>query len=73
MCFGASPWSGIRRIIIGATRKDVESLTEFDEGPLPANWIEELEKRGILVTQDVLRPEACRVLQSYRNKKGTLY
>ena len=73
MCFGACPWSGIKRIIVAARRVDVESLTEFDEGPMPANWIEELGQRGIRVTRDILRPEACEILLRYGNKKGTHY
>ena len=73
MCYGACPWAGISRIIIGARRDDVESLTEFDEGPMPANWIDGLKERGIAVTQDVLRKESRDVFNLYTNKKGTQY
>lgn len=73
MCYGASPWAGIKRIIIGSRREDVESLTEFDEGPMPADWISELNKRGILVTRDILRDASCKVLAAYAKKKGTQY
>jgi len=73
MCYGASPWAGIKRIIIGARREDVESLTEFDEGPMPVDWIEGLRKRGITVTQDILRIESREVFRLYSNKKGTHY
>lgn len=73
MCYGACAWAGINRLIIGARRMDVESLTEFDEGPMPNDWIAKLLKRGIRVTRDVLRDEACEVLSLYKNKKGTHY
>jgi tRNA(Arg) A34 adenosine deaminase TadA len=73
MCYGACAWAGIHRLIIGARRMDVESLTEFDEGPMPDDWIAKLLERGIRVTRDVLRVEACEVLALYKNKKGTHY
>jgi tRNA(Arg) A34 adenosine deaminase TadA len=73
MCFGASVWAGINRILIGARRGDVESLTEFDEGPMPRNWIAGLRDRGISVTRDVLRQEACGVLNLYRERAGRPY
>lgn len=64
-CYGATIWAGVDRILIGARSQDVEALTEFDEGPLPADWIGELERRGISVTRDVHRDEACEVLREY--------
>ncbi|MGC9450230.1 MAG: nucleoside deaminase [Oceanipulchritudo sp.] len=73
MCYGACVWAGINRILIGARRADVESLTEFDEGPMPRNWIAGLKGRGITVRQDVLRGEACRVLAEYQQTRGTVY
>lgn len=73
MCYGACPWAGINRIIIGARREDVESLTEFDEGPMPSDWIAGLNRRGIQVTQDVLRESCSAVLEAYAKKKGTHY
>lgn len=73
MCYGACPWAGIKRILIGARRQDVESLTEFDEGPMPKNWIHELAERGISVKQDILREDSREVFRLYTNKKGTQY
>ena len=52
-------------LLIGARSEDVESLTDFDEGPLPADWIGELERRGIAVRRDILREQACAVLRAY--------
>ena len=66
-------WAGIDRLLIGARSEDVESLTEFDEGPLPNDWVGELERRGIAVTCDVLRDEARSVLRDYGLLGGPSY
>jgi len=64
-CYGATVWAGIDELLIGARSSDVEELTEFDEGPLPADWIGELERRGVAVRRDILRDEARAVLADY--------
>jgi tRNA(Arg) A34 adenosine deaminase TadA len=64
-CYGAMVWAGIDELLIGARSDDVEELTEFDEGPLPADWIGELERRHIAVRRDILRDQARTVLASY--------
>jgi tRNA(Arg) A34 adenosine deaminase TadA len=64
-CYGATVWAGVDELLIGARAQDVEELTEFDEGPLPADWVGELQKRGIAVRRDILRDEARSVLASY--------
>lgn len=73
MCFGATPWSGVRSVICGATAQDVEQIVGFDEGPVHPNWAQELEKRGIQVTQEILRDKACDVLTLYRQMNGLVY
>lgn len=73
MCYGASIWAGIDGLVIGARAEDVMELSEFDEGPLPADWIGELEKRGIGVRRDVLRDEARGVFDLYRASAGRRY
>ena len=76
-CYGNLWWSGLRRLVIGATKEDVESLTGFAEGPLGADWRQRLEDRPplqpIAVISDVLRDEARRVLQRYRDNGGAIY
>ena len=72
-CYGATIWAGIDRLLIGARAEDVMTLTEFDEGPLPADWIGELERRGIAVRRDVLRERACDVLRNYGQLGGAKY
>ena len=45
----------------------------FDEGPLPADWIGELEKRGVAVKRDLLRNECRDVLAFYSASGGANY
>jgi tRNA(Arg) A34 adenosine deaminase TadA len=73
MCYGALGWSGVSRLLIGARREDVESITGFDEGPLPDDWLGGLERRGIAVVRDLLREEACAPLRRYRDAGGRVY
>ena len=72
-CYGATFWAGIDRLLIGARSEDVEELTEFDEGPLPADWVGELERRGIMVARDVQRDAARAVLRAYGAAGGERY
>ncbi len=72
-CYGATVWAGIDRLLIGARSEDVEALTEFDEGPLPQDWVGELEKRGITVVRDLLREDARAVLRAYGESGGDRY
>jgi len=72
-CYGATIWAGVDELLIGARSEDVEELTEFDEGPLPADWIGELEKRGIAVRRDILRDAARAVFMRYRELEGRGY
>lgn len=72
-CYGATIWSGVRELLIGARSEDVEALTEFDEGPLPADWVGELERRGISVRRDIRRKEARSVLSMYASTSGARY
>jgi tRNA(Arg) A34 adenosine deaminase TadA len=72
MCFGAIPWSGIRRLVCGARDEDARSIG-FDEGPKLPNWQEALENRGMNVSRDVLRHEAVEVLHLYLETGGTIY
>lgn len=73
MCYGASFWAGIDELVIGARAEDVMELSEFDEGPLPADWIGELEKRGITVRRDIQREQAREIFELYRSTAGASY
>lgn len=72
MCFGALLWSGVRRLVCGAREEDVRAIG-FDEGPKPADWPGELQRRGIFVVRDVCRAEAAAVLKRYALEGGPVY
>jgi tRNA(Arg) A34 adenosine deaminase TadA len=72
-CYGATVWAGIDELLIGARAEDVMRLTEFDEGPLPNDWIGELARRGVVVRCDIRREEACEVLAAYSAGGGARY
>jgi tRNA(Arg) A34 adenosine deaminase TadA len=72
MCLGAVPWSGVSRLICGARDEDARKIG-FDEGAKSANWIGELEHRGITVIQDVLRQKAVEVLEEYKASGEPIY
>jgi tRNA(Arg) A34 adenosine deaminase TadA len=73
MCYGASFWAGIDTLLIGARAEDVMELTQFDEGPLPNDWVGELELRGIAVHRDLLRAQAREVLNRFAGCGGRSY
>lgn len=72
MCFGAVPWSGVKRLTCGA-RKDDAQAAGFDEGDKPQAWPESLAARGIEVIRDVLRDEAAAVFEHYKKNAGVIY
>jgi tRNA(Arg) A34 adenosine deaminase TadA len=72
-CFGALIWAGIDALLVGARGEDVESLTDFDEGPLPPDWIAQLQRRGIRVERDLHRDEAREVLAESTRRGGVSY
>ena len=72
MCLGATLWSGVKRLVCGAAREDVESL-KFDEGPVFHASYRYLEERGVQVVRSVLRQEARDVLNLYRDMSGPIY
>jgi len=72
MCYGAIPWSGVRRVITGSRDADVRGIG-FDEGPKIEHWQEELEKRSIEVITNIQRDSAARVLVEYAENGGHIY
>jgi tRNA(Arg) A34 adenosine deaminase TadA len=72
MCLGAALWSGVRRIVCGATRHDAAEL-RFDEGPVFPQSHKYLEERGIEIVLEVLRDEAMDVFKLYRARGGEIY
>lgn len=72
MCLGAIPWSGVRRVICGATRQHAEE-TGFDEGARDPAWREMLHRRGIELQTTVLHKQAAEVLRRYRASGARIY
>ncbi len=72
MCFGALPWSGIRRLVTAARDEDARSIG-FDEGPKLVDWRAALQLRGIQVLCDIHREKAVAVLQEYARNGGLIY
>lgn len=72
MCFGAIPWSGVRRVITGARDSDARKIG-FDEGPKMRAWRGALEKRGIATLCDIERKAAAQVLLDYAMRGGKIY
>jgi tRNA(Arg) A34 adenosine deaminase TadA len=72
MCLGATLWSGVKRLVCGATRSDATRLG-FDEGPVFNASYEYLAHAGIEIAREVCRAEARAVLELYRSKSGTIY
>ena len=72
MCFGATPWSGVRSLVCGGRDEDARSIG-FDEGPKMEDWPSALRERGISVERDVLREEAASVLRGYAESGGVIY
>ena len=72
MCFGATKWSGVKRLVCGATRLDAEALG-FDEGPVTEESYRHLQRRGVEVVRGVLRVEARAVLLRYQELGRPIY
>jgi tRNA(Arg) A34 adenosine deaminase TadA len=72
MCLGAIHWSGVVRLVCGATREDAESLG-FDEGPVFEESYRYLERQGIEVVHGLRREEAAEVMQTYLDRGGSIY
>jgi tRNA(Arg) A34 adenosine deaminase TadA len=73
MCYGATLWSGVTRLVIAGEGDIVEELTGFDEGPMRDDWKEQFHQRGIHVHTDVLREEAIAVFRAYGQSETTVY
>jgi tRNA(Arg) A34 adenosine deaminase TadA len=72
MCLGAIPWSGVKRVLCGATKHDAE-VTGFDEGERMDDWIGMLNRRGIEVVTGLLQPEGAAVLHDYARRGSRIY
>lgn len=73
MCFGAVLWSGIRSLVIAGAGPEMEGITGFDEGPMPTEWRTELARRGIELTEDLLRQEALADFKTFAASEAVVY
>ena len=73
MCFGAVLWSGVRSLVIAGPGPEMEAITGFDEGPLPADWRGELARRGIELVEGVLRDRALADFRAFAASNPTIY
>jgi tRNA(Arg) A34 adenosine deaminase TadA len=64
MCLGTTAWSGVSKLVTGATKQDAEEIG-FDEGPVTADSYAQLQRHGVEVVRGILRNQAKRVLQRY--------
>jgi tRNA(Arg) A34 adenosine deaminase TadA len=72
MCLGTTLWSGVQRVVYGATREDA-TILDFEEGPVFPESYKYLEDRGIEIVRQVMREEARAILELYRTKSGKIY
>lgn len=73
MCLGNVCWSGIKEVVSSAEPEDVESITGFDEGPIPPDYNVQLKLRGINLVPEVMRAQGKEVLQLYVDLDGQVY
>ena len=73
MCYGALLWSGVRHLTIAGSGPELEALTGFDEGPVPAGWKEELSVRGIQTHEGVLKAEAVDLFRHFQASARLVY
>jgi tRNA(Arg) A34 adenosine deaminase TadA len=72
MCLGATLWSGIKRIVFGASGKAAREIG-FDEGPVFDKSWQYLKNAGIIVEEGLLAKEAKKILKLYKDKGGIIY
>ena len=72
MCLGAALWSGVVRVVYGASGEDVRNVG-FEEGPVFRQSHDYLTSRGVSIEGGLLREEARGVLERYRDLQGPLY
>jgi tRNA(Arg) A34 adenosine deaminase TadA len=73
MCCGAVVWSGVRSVVIAGSGPDLEHITGFDEGPIHPDWAGELTRRGIQVTDGVLREESLQMFRDFAQSGRPVY
>ncbi len=73
MCCGAICWSGVRSLVIAGSGPAMEALTGFDEGPIHPAWQDELRRRGIAVSDGLLREESLEAFRQFAKSGRAVY
>jgi tRNA(Arg) A34 adenosine deaminase TadA len=73
MCCGAICWSGVRSVVIAGSGPEMEALTGFDEGPIHPTWQDELRRRGIAVSDGLLREESLEAFRQFSASGRPVY
>jgi tRNA(Arg) A34 adenosine deaminase TadA len=73
MCCGAICWSGVRSLVIAGSGPEMEALTGFDEGPIHPAWQDELRRRGITVSDGLLREESLEAFRQFSKSGRAVY
>jgi tRNA(Arg) A34 adenosine deaminase TadA len=73
MCCGAICWSGVRSVVIAGSGPELEALTGFDEGPIHPAWQDELRRRGIAVSEGLLRDESLEAFRQFSASGRPVY
>jgi tRNA(Arg) A34 adenosine deaminase TadA len=73
MCYGAVIWSGVRSLAIAGSGPELETITGFDEGPMPLEWDAKLRARGIEVIDGVMTDEAVAVFRDFAASGSVVY
>lgn len=72
MCLGAILWSGLGRVVCAATKDDASRIG-FDEGPVYESSYEYLRERGIEIKRGLMRAEAVKAFDLYKEQGGVIY
>ena len=73
MCYGAVIWSGVRSLVIAGSTGELEAITGFDEGPIHPEWQSELQRRGVRLTDGLMKEDACQVFRDFRDSGKHVY
>ncbi|MCB0194788.1 MAG: nucleoside deaminase, partial [Anaerolineae bacterium] len=73
MCYGATLWSGVRKVVIAGGGPELEDITGFDEGPIHPDWRNELKLRGVDLVEDVLKEDAIQVFHEFAASNQLVY
>lgn len=72
MCLGAAHWAQVVRIVSAALKPDAEAVG-FSEGAGTPQLRAEMQARGVVFEDGLLREEGAAVLRSYVGQGGVIY